>query len=1078
MPRKRDLRRRLVRQFGFSGYSAMAVSARGSLPFHMALTGFEKGVHTADSALNSTLIESGNSDSQISVAQTWDDETVRFAHVTWIDEVGVGPTQNDYVNLGTITVTDSTATESSVDLDTLEPELLESGSVYKLWRVVADIEDGDYELIVTVKQFNNVPCVQVWAELVVIVSGAVRTIDNIYWGLEDVTGGRLRYADHRKPSRLFYNEAEEEWGVYLWESGTTVEHNGKASLVINHRMRELDQGNNTLIFIAKQSEVFGGQYTVESEQAVGNSQPTTAAFSNGTITITLGTDSNGDIDAVPQDVKDAIEADADCHAAIEIETYGEDILSVWDSLELHLGNYPPNRSITFTALAPGTAGQLISLNIIDPDDTDQELEITLDGLEITISLATDSSGEVISTVAQIRDAFNASEASSIAVATLQEGASGTDILYGQNSNTPLSFQAWWLQWLHYEQLSGQQPDDLVVKNTNSDYQAFRERQNGINPTTVSLVESSINGDIYGNMLSCELLLWYGDSEDTPTQESVDNGPLGNFSVESICQSEAAGPVFPINDPDHPVDAATKIVTRYRLNCGRQIGYTGLLLDGQEPEQIIPQTEQAILHRANSFDHLGSDGVVYLTMGDIDLIELFARQCFNVRNVGTTNAVTDKFSNYFMKHGKISTSPIGLIPDGYTSGQWCDDHLLRRGHAVQPEHQYWCYILTGDPTAKRWFEGFIDRQSVDDWTGTQGREPSGRLNSLYYCWQYTHDDLWKDLLVLQLDKITRTSMQDQLNAVHTPPIWRPNPFILSGWALEPYRDSDSEIDSILNQLEAWRLEAHEQATMYGPNAGIMPLSAGRISPTFYADRINYIQSQPTNIFMDENSVWHGYPPSHAKFHIEDQWPFIRDLFPSIIPAPEYNSYPARWSGNYLSNSNGNLSCRIEVVHPGGMYIARLQGISQTRSAQMSFRLKTSADASTDIWNYGYSETFRAGDDPIEIEVGELPHGTYYYEVRVYGGAPVGPVAPNATSERSFIFAGTTYNMGTTIGTIESPHGNVSLSGDEQPASFNGNNVWDGVIEPFSIAVPENVTITGRSAVVNAVFENNLMFIIGE
>ncbi len=81
-----------------------------------------------------------------------------------------------------------------------------------------------------------------------------------------------------------------------------------------------------------------------------------------------------------------------------------------------------NNAIAFTAVAPGAAGNDISVALVDPDGNDQALSVDVIGRDIVVSLATGSGGAITSTAAEVIAAIEASAAADL-VAVDNSGAS-------------------------------------------------------------------------------------------------------------------------------------------------------------------------------------------------------------------------------------------------------------------------------------------------------------------------------------------------------------------------------------------------------------------------------------------------------------------------------------------------------------------------------------------------------------------------------------------------------------------------------------------------------------------------------
>ncbi|EDY85339.1 phage tail sheath protein [gamma proteobacterium HTCC5015] len=85
-------------------------------------------------------------------------------------------------------------------------------------------------------------------------------------------------------------------------------------------------------------------------------------------------------------------------------------------------------TVVYTAATVGDAGNNITVQHIDPQDTDQALSISVTGSAITVSLATDSAGDIVSMADDIITAINAhATASTMVVASAATGEDGTGV---------------------------------------------------------------------------------------------------------------------------------------------------------------------------------------------------------------------------------------------------------------------------------------------------------------------------------------------------------------------------------------------------------------------------------------------------------------------------------------------------------------------------------------------------------------------------------------------------------------------------------------------------------------------------
>lgn len=80
-----------------------------------------------------------------------------------------------------------------------------------------------------------------------------------------------------------------------------------------------------------------------------------------------------------------------------------------------------NADLTYTAKAYGTDGNSITVTHVDPSGNNKVLAVTVSGKDITVSLATDGSGNITSTANEVKAAVDAHAEASALVAVTVEG---------------------------------------------------------------------------------------------------------------------------------------------------------------------------------------------------------------------------------------------------------------------------------------------------------------------------------------------------------------------------------------------------------------------------------------------------------------------------------------------------------------------------------------------------------------------------------------------------------------------------------------------------------------------------------
>ena len=88
-----------------------------------------------------------------------------------------------------------------------------------------------------------------------------------------------------------------------------------------------------------------------------------------------------------------------------------------------------NADVLITAAAVGTAGNQIRVRYVDPAANSEALAVSVSGNDITVTLATDASGEITSTANQVVTAINGSaEASALVTAANDAGNDGSGLV--------------------------------------------------------------------------------------------------------------------------------------------------------------------------------------------------------------------------------------------------------------------------------------------------------------------------------------------------------------------------------------------------------------------------------------------------------------------------------------------------------------------------------------------------------------------------------------------------------------------------------------------------------------------------
>lgn len=106
---------------------------------------------------------------------------------------------------------------------------------------------------------------------------------------------------------------------------------------------------------------------------------------------------------------------------------------------LALGRAATDTALTLTAAPAGVAGNAITVALVDPLASSAALTVTVAGRAITVALATDASGALTSTAAEVAGALGASpEAAALITATNDAGSDGSGVMRATGTAQALS----------------------------------------------------------------------------------------------------------------------------------------------------------------------------------------------------------------------------------------------------------------------------------------------------------------------------------------------------------------------------------------------------------------------------------------------------------------------------------------------------------------------------------------------------------------------------------------------------------------------------------------------------------------
>jgi flagellin len=179
----------------------------------------------------------------------------------------------------------------------------------------------------------------------------------------------------------------------------------------------------------------GGNLSIDINSTAGTGATTataaTDADGNVTVTVELETDGSGNILGTLADVVSAIAADQTAGGAAEFvlasgDTAGTTLVADNGGATLFTdGHDGTNNDVSFTDVRTDPSAGTVRLEFADPSAADQALSISInssgDDHDITVNLATDADGNIISTAADVAAAINAHSTASTLVNASFEG---------------------------------------------------------------------------------------------------------------------------------------------------------------------------------------------------------------------------------------------------------------------------------------------------------------------------------------------------------------------------------------------------------------------------------------------------------------------------------------------------------------------------------------------------------------------------------------------------------------------------------------------------------------------------------
>jgi hypothetical protein len=222
--------------------------------------------------------------------------------------------------------------------------------------------------------------------------------------------------------------------------------------------------NNTVRFTAVSPGDDGNDVSVTYQYTQKPSITESVSVSGNDITVTLGTNSGSAISSTANSIVTLVNANGPASALVIASlppsaSGSGTIGSRWP--KTYLTN--TRTKILYTAVNAGSAGENIRIRYVDPSANSQPLDVTVSSNDITVSLETNGSGDLISTAADIISAVNTDTSANLLVTAEQPGVNPVDGVVAA-----MSYQRLWegagpnLRRSTTLRLSLQRSDDVAV----------------------------------------------------------------------------------------------------------------------------------------------------------------------------------------------------------------------------------------------------------------------------------------------------------------------------------------------------------------------------------------------------------------------------------------------------------------------------------------------------------------------------------------------------------------------------------------------------------------------------------------
>lgn len=184
---------------------------------------------------------------------------------------------------------------------------------------------------------------------------------------------------------------------------------------------EVEVGDSNVVYTAVNGGIEGNNISITYVDPGTINSPLTIDATGNIIIVKLATDASGAIVSTAAHIASAVNNDATASTLVSATAQGNGNGIVTEQPFVNLSGGAPEGAIAYTAVEKGSNGNATSIAYSNPNIANSVLSVDVEGDAITVNLATDAYGNVISTAAEVAAAVNANSNASELVTAVVEG---------------------------------------------------------------------------------------------------------------------------------------------------------------------------------------------------------------------------------------------------------------------------------------------------------------------------------------------------------------------------------------------------------------------------------------------------------------------------------------------------------------------------------------------------------------------------------------------------------------------------------------------------------------------------------